>query len=282
MTLPSENHTVLCVDDEPNILNALKRVLRREDYRLITAGSAEDGLALLAEHPVHVVLSDQRMPGTSGTDFLARVRERYPDVIRIILSGYTDVDSIAEAINKGHVYKFFLKPWNDQNLRLEIRQALDQYDLMQANRRLAEELRRKNEELRHVNQNLEALVRERTEVLELQNRALELSHAVLDELPLPVAAVSAEGMIVMLNHRMREIARGGMRMAVGEHVSDGALALVGERLTEVLRSQGAQCLPPQKLAGGAWAVEILPLSGMFRDRGVIVALRNGRTQNEPE
>ena len=270
--MTSGAHTVLCVDDEPNILNALKRLLRREDYRLITVGSAEEGLALLALQPVHVVLSDQRMPGINGTEFLARVRERYPDVLRIILSGYMDVDAITEAVNKGHVYKFFLKPWNDQNLKLEIRQALDQYDLMQANRRLTEELQQKNEELRHINQNLEAMVRERTEILELQNRTLELSHAVLDELPLPVAAISAEGMIVMLNRRMREIAAEGLKLSVGAHVGDGALAPVGERLPTVLRSQGPQCLPPRSLGCGNWGVEILPLRGVLRERGVIVAL----------
>ena len=129
-------HTVLCVDDEKNILQSLKRLLRKEDYRLLTASSGEEGLKVLEENDVHMVISDQRMPEMSGTEFLAALKTKYPDVLRIILSGYTDVDSITESINKGHIYKFLLKPWNDHNLKLEIKQALEQYDLIQANKKL--------------------------------------------------------------------------------------------------------------------------------------------------
>ncbi len=111
-------HTVLCVDDEENILNSLRRLLRNEGYRLLRAKSGDDGLKILKENDVHLVDSDQRMPEMSGTEFLARVWENYPDVIRIVLTGYTDVDSITESITKGQSYKFFLKPWNDQNLNL--------------------------------------------------------------------------------------------------------------------------------------------------------------------
>ena len=103
-------HTVLCVDDEEGILHSLKRLLRKEDYRLLTSSSGAEALKILEKNDVHLVISDQRMPQMSGTEFFAAVKERYPDTIRVILSGYTDVDSITESINKGHVYKFFLKP----------------------------------------------------------------------------------------------------------------------------------------------------------------------------
>ena len=101
-------HTVLCVDDEQNILNALKRLLRKESYRLLTSTTGNGGLQLLAENDVQVVISDQRMPGMSGTAFLKQVKEGYPHVIRIMLTGYTDVDTISTSINQGHIYKFFL------------------------------------------------------------------------------------------------------------------------------------------------------------------------------
>ena len=126
-------HTVLCVDDEVNILRSLKRLLRKEDYRLLTASSGEQGLEILKENAVNLVISDQRMPGMSGIEFLARVKEGYPDIIRAILSGYTEVDAIMDSINRGHIYKFLLKPWNDQNLILDIRQALEHCDLIQSN-----------------------------------------------------------------------------------------------------------------------------------------------------
>ncbi len=105
-----DNRGLLIVDDEENILHSLKRLLRKENYRILTATSGGDGLEILKEHDVHLVVTDQRMPGMSGTEFLAKVKENYQEVIRIVLSGYTEVDSITESINKGHIYKFMLKP----------------------------------------------------------------------------------------------------------------------------------------------------------------------------
>ena len=141
--MSDDQHVVLFVDDEENVLRALKRLLRRDGYRILTASSGKEGLERLAENEVHLVISDQRMPEMSGTEFLAKVKEKYPDVLRICLTGYTEVDAITEAINKGHIYKFFLKPWNDQNLQLEIRQALEQYDLIKENRSLNEKVLKK-------------------------------------------------------------------------------------------------------------------------------------------
>lgn len=115
--------TLLLVDDEPNILSALTRLLRRDGYRILTATSAAVGLELLALHEVQVIISDQRMPEMSGTEFLGRVKEMYPDTIRIVLSGYTELRSITDAINHGAIYKFLTKPWEDDLLRENIREA---------------------------------------------------------------------------------------------------------------------------------------------------------------
>jgi len=153
-----KKHTILCVDDEKNILNSLKRLLRKEAYRLVTASGGKEGLEKLAAEEISLVVSDHRMPEMSGTEFLQKVKNQYPDIIRIILTGYTEVDSITESINRGHIYKFLLKPWNDQNLILEIRQALDQYDLVKANKKLNNEVIKKNAELKRINENLEMLV----------------------------------------------------------------------------------------------------------------------------
>ncbi|MCX7173234.1 MAG: EAL domain-containing protein [Proteobacteria bacterium] len=120
---------LLLVDDEANILSALKRVLRRDDYQILTAASAEEGLELLARHEVGVLLSDQRMPGMSGTEFLSQVKVMYPNIIRMILSGYTDVNSITDAINRGEVYKFLTKPWEDEPLREALREAFMHYEI---------------------------------------------------------------------------------------------------------------------------------------------------------
>ncbi|SEH74839.1 PAS domain S-box-containing protein/diguanylate cyclase (GGDEF) domain-containing protein [Rheinheimera pacifica] len=123
----SNQQTILLVDDEENILSALTRVLRRDAYRVLTCTGAKQAFDILALNQVQVILSDQRMPGISGTEFFSQVKDMYPDTIRIVLSGYTDLRSVTEAINKGAIYKFMTKPWQDDELRSEIKQAFAQY-----------------------------------------------------------------------------------------------------------------------------------------------------------
>lgn len=122
-TVQQQTPTLLLVDDEPNVLNALSRLLRREGYRIFTATTPSAAFEQLAQHAVQVIISDQRMPEMSGTEFLSRVRQLYPDTIRIVLTGYTDLDSVTSAINHGAIYKFLTKPWDDDLLREQIREA---------------------------------------------------------------------------------------------------------------------------------------------------------------
>ncbi|MDE2440435.1 MAG: EAL domain-containing protein, partial [Betaproteobacteria bacterium] len=118
-----QGQTLMLVDDEPNILNSLSRLLRREGYHIMTAESPAEAFEKLAVHPAQVVISDQRMPTMSGTEFLSRVRQLYPNTVRMVLTGYTDLDSVTGAINHGAVYKFLTKPWDDDLLREQIREA---------------------------------------------------------------------------------------------------------------------------------------------------------------
>lgn len=115
--------TLLLVDDEQNVLNALRRLLRREGYRILTAGSGTEALELLALQPVQVIVSDQRMPGMSGVEFLSKVKELYPETVRMSLSGYSDISTVTDAINKGAIWKYITKPWDDDALLHEIRTA---------------------------------------------------------------------------------------------------------------------------------------------------------------
>ncbi|MCE5182111.1 MAG: EAL domain-containing protein [Betaproteobacteria bacterium] len=119
---------LLLVDDEANVISALKRVLRRDGYRILTAGSAQEGLELLAKHPVGVIISDQRMPNMTGIEFLSKVKVMYPDIVRMVLSGYTEVNTMTEAINRGAIYKFLTKPWEDEPLRETIKEAFLRYE----------------------------------------------------------------------------------------------------------------------------------------------------------
>jgi ActR/RegA family two-component response regulator len=114
---------MLLVDDEENVLRALSRVLRRDGYTIHIATSAAEGLDILATQRIQVIVSDQRMPGMSGVEFLSRVKEMYPETVRVILSGYTDLATVTDAINRGAIYKFLTKPWNDDEIRQQVEEA---------------------------------------------------------------------------------------------------------------------------------------------------------------
>jgi CheY-like chemotaxis protein len=128
------SRSLLIVDDEENNLRALQRVLRRDGYDIHTASSAQEALELLAHTRISVIVADQRMPGMSGTELLARAKSLYPETIRIILSGFSDIGTITAAINEGAVYKFLTKPWEDETLRKDIHGAFRLHEQQGANR----------------------------------------------------------------------------------------------------------------------------------------------------
>jgi signal transduction histidine kinase len=141
------------VDDEPDVVQSVQDLLRRR-YRVLGATGAEDGLRLLRENEVHVVMSDQRMPGVSGVEFLARVRAERPDVVRLLFTGYADLKAVIDAINEGHVYRYLTKPLGPDELEAVIRQAAEQYDLLAERKRLLADLQSRNQELQRANAEL--------------------------------------------------------------------------------------------------------------------------------
>lgn len=129
-------YTILFVDDEPGVLKAMSRIFRHENYNILLSGSPLEALEILKEKKVHVVVSDYRMPKMNGADFLIQVKPLYPETIRIMLTGHADVNAVMGAINQGAVYKFITKPWNDDDLRLTVSLALEQYDMIRENKSL--------------------------------------------------------------------------------------------------------------------------------------------------
>jgi response regulator RpfG family c-di-GMP phosphodiesterase len=265
--------TILCVDDEENILHALVRLLRKEDYIILTAQSGREGLTLLEKNKVHLVLSDQRMPVMSGTEFLAVVKERFPDIIRMVLTGYTDVDTITESINKGHIYKFILKPWNDQNLKLEIKQGLEQYELRKANQSLHAKVMQQNNELININAQLESLVQARTRELEIQNQALELSRIILEEVPIPIIGISNELMIVFINHsaQILKFETGGIELGkmVTSYFSEEIAGMIGT----ILSGHSCELVRSYQIMNQTFDLVFTPLSGRFYGQGVILTIK---------
>jgi type II secretory ATPase GspE/PulE/Tfp pilus assembly ATPase PilB-like protein/FixJ family two-component response regulator len=133
-----QGFTLLFVDDEENVLHALRRIFLDENYTILTANSGLKALEILSQQPVHLLISDHRMPGMTGAELLKTVREKYHETIRIMLTGHADINSIMGAVKEGAVYKFITKPWNDEDLRLTVSLALQQYVLMHENRNLKE------------------------------------------------------------------------------------------------------------------------------------------------
>jgi response regulator RpfG family c-di-GMP phosphodiesterase len=163
---------ILCVDDEANILSALRRVFRPAGYQVFTAGSGAEALDLLKTQPIDLVISDMRMPEMDGAQLLEKIRALYPQTVRLLLTGYADIQSILDAINKGEIYRYISKPWDDVDIRLIVQQALERKALQEEKERLERLTRQQNESLVALNASLEAKVAERTAALQQANATL--------------------------------------------------------------------------------------------------------------
>lgn len=216
----TEQIRILCVDDERNVLRSLERIFLDDDYEILTANSGEEGLELLDQSAqVQVVISDYRMPGMNGVDFLKEVFGRRPETIRIVLSGYADTAAVVAAINEGKIYKFIPKPWNDDELRLTVAKAIETFEIHRKNLELTRELAQTNEELSEMNARLEYLVEQRTTQLVLQNRALAHAQNVLDHLPVGVMGIATDGMLVQMNQEAAGLLSLTPEQALGEPVA---------------------------------------------------------------
>ncbi len=165
-------YTILLVDDEEGILRALQRLFKSLDLTILTASNGADALILLKNSKVSLIISDQRMPGMTGVELLTKSREIHPDAIRILLTGYADIESTMSAINSGAIKYYITKPWEDELLLSRIRESLELYDMITDNKRLNEITYRQNEELRHMNRTLEERVAKQTGEIRNQNDEL--------------------------------------------------------------------------------------------------------------
>lgn len=152
-------HRVLFVDDEPNIIEAMKKTLRKETYEMLHAHSASEALELLSKETIQVVVSDEQMPGMSGSKLLTVVRQECPDTIRILLTGHASIEAATRAVNEGAIYRFLMKPCNGLDLAITIRRALQHYELMRASRKLLQHAKRETSMLMTISKSNPNLVR---------------------------------------------------------------------------------------------------------------------------
>lgn len=183
----SKEINVLFLDDEENILNSLKRLFISEPYAIAVTTNAEEALGIIEREKIKVVISDQRMPHITGVEFLTKVKVKKPDVMRILFTGYTDLQAAEDAINIGEVYRFINKPWNGPDLKKSVQEAISHYDLLIENNELIEITQKKNKELEDLNMKLSAMF----------EKQREFTSVVSHELRTPLASIKAALDIVM-------------------------------------------------------------------------------------
>lgn len=200
--------TLLLVDDEASILSSLRRLLRNEGYRILTANSGSEGLQVLAENEVDVIVSDQRMPGMTGVEFLRAARQLYPDTVRIVLSGFTELQTVTDAVNAGAIYKFLTKPWDDEQLRSHIQEAFSYGAMANENRLLTLEVQTANQKLAALNRQLESVLERQRGEIQRGEISLDIVHEALSNVPMPVLASDDLGTIVLANRAAHDLFAG--------------------------------------------------------------------------
>lgn len=268
-TLP----TLLLVDDEPSILSSLRRLLRNEGYRILTAASGSEGLQVLAEQAVDVIVSDQRMPGMTGVEFLRNVRQLYPDTVRIVLSGFTELQTVTDAVNAGAIYKFLTKPWDDEQLRSHIQEAFSNGAMADENRLLTLQVRTANQKLATVNRELESVLARQRNEIKRGEISLDIVHEALSNVPVPVLASDDLGTIVLAN-------RAAMRLF------DGVGQVLGcdvRQLFTGLPDQlpAAGCSFEHRLGDRQLPAELRPMGNGSHSRGWLIAVTGSGIERAP-
>lgn len=193
MTEPTEQastYTVLFVDDEPNILRAIKRALFTMDITLLLADSGAKALELMSNHEVHVVISDMKMPQMSGAELLEQVAINYPDTFRVVLTGYADIESTIKAVNQGKIHRYLQKPWDNQELISVVEEGLERVKLKAENTRLQKLTRLQNKKLRDVNASLEQVVQKRTRQIKAALNKIEKHNIAMEQVLFNVISIN--------------------------------------------------------------------------------------------
>ncbi len=222
-------NTLLVVDDEPDILDAIRRLFRKR-YNVLTAQSVHDARLLLEEHDVQVILADQRMPRSTGIEFFCELHKTHPEIIRVLFTGYTNIDDVIDAINEGHVYRYISKPWKPSELKLFISQAFEHYNQQKEREHLTQQLKEANDQLEAQNSKLSNANEELMALDEVRRVFMEvISH----ELNTPIAIIL--GYVFLLQRELGEDMSAMSTKAVDRIVaSSQRLKQISERIFQMI------------------------------------------------
>jgi FixJ family two-component response regulator len=274
----TRERTLLLVDDEDNILRSLVRLLRCDGYKILTANSGAAGLEILSKNDVGVIISDQRMPQMSGVEFLIQVKKHYPDNVRMVLSGYTDLKSVTDAINEGAIYKFLTKPWEDHLIRVHVKDAFIHRELYRENERLAGELKQvndeliiTNDELIIANDKLQQKVIQKSRIVDINLSSLKISQDILVNLTVGVISIGKNGMITTANLKAHLLlaASVGLVGAYSNHIFPDALLQCYNDYTESAEKNNFRV---ELDNGEKLDIRLCPLGRNSKSRGSIMVL----------
>ena len=190
---------ILCVDDEPGIVRAIRRILKPEPVNVLIAASGPEGLEILRKQPVSLILTDYRMPEMNGIEFLEQAAPLCPDAFRMILTGYAEAHVLVEAVNRGQIYKILYKPFQEEDIKLTVRSGLEHHARNRENRALLEELGQRNKQLAILNQKLKTGLEGTKADLTISSTALGMAQQLLNEIPAAVIGIEPSGQIVFAN-----------------------------------------------------------------------------------
>jgi diguanylate cyclase (GGDEF)-like protein len=260
--------TLLLVDDETNILSSLKRLLRRDGYQILLANSGQEGLELLQNHDVDVIVSDQRMPGMTGVEFLRTAKKMYPDTVRIVLSGYTELQSVTDAVNEGAIYKFLTKPWEDQLLRGHIEEAFRHKEMADENQRLDLEVRTANQALAVANRQMEEVLKQKQQQIMRHEINLDIVREVLENVPLPLIGLDEDEAVAFVNSSAQHLLM-NFGMILGNNIST-VLPQLSDALARYAISPRELCLV--ELDGMVFQIISHPMGQQSKSRGKLITL----------
>ncbi|MBU1706736.1 response regulator [bacterium] len=274
---------ILFVDDEELILDTLRRHFLNEDYEIFTANSGREGLKYLEETPIEVVISDFRMPGMNGSDFLKHVSARWPDTVRIVLSGYADMPALISLINDGEIFRFINKPWKENELKETIQEALVKHQELAEMRKLLEDSLAESEELFSSEQKERERIRQRNTDLEQEVEELKLYQAAFQCAGTPILVFDGQGKLININY------------AAGDHLKTASVVqaefIADIELPEAWREAVEMTLkerksPVQKcrlpFGGKSYEVILKPLIGYNGSEGVVAALWCYEKEDKPQ